>query len=93
VYALEGILILLVVAIVFFAGYKVHQARNYTNKLNQESAAQQVAVPKSSTSSTSVPATVNSTSTLDQASNALNSDNPDDNSSDVTQLNSQAGAF
>jgi predicted negative regulator of RcsB-dependent stress response len=87
--ALEGVLILVIVAIVAFAGYKVEQARNNTNKLNQESAAQQVAVPKATASAT-VPATVNSASDLDKAASALNSDNPDDNSADITRLNSQS---
>ena len=90
---LEGLLILVILAIVGFAGYKVEKARNNTNKLNQESAAQQIAVPKSSTSSTGVPSSINSTSDLDKASSALNSDNPDDNGADLTQVDNQSGSF
>ncbi|MGA3150316.1 MAG: hypothetical protein ABSD10_01690 [Candidatus Saccharimonadales bacterium] len=89
--ALEALLILVLAAIIAFTGYKIYKDRNNTNKLNEQSAAQQVAVPKSTSSSTSgVPSSIGSTSDLNQASQTLNSDNPDDNAADVTQLNSQA---
>jgi predicted negative regulator of RcsB-dependent stress response len=88
--ALEALLLLVLVAIVAFTGYKVYKDRNNTNKLNEQSASQQVAVPKSTSSSTSgVPANIGSTSDLNQASQTLNSDNPDDNAADITGLNSQ----
>lgn len=88
--AMEGLLILVILAIVGFAGYKVEQARNNTNKLNQESASQQVAVPSSGAG---VPSVVNSTSDLDKAASALDKDNSDDNSADVSQIDSQSSAF
>ena len=81
----EALLILVLVAIVAFAGYKVYQTRNNTNKLNDQSASQQVAVPK-----TSVPTAITNSSDLDKASTALNADNPDDNSADVSALDTQS---
>jgi len=86
---LEGLLILAIVLIIGFVGYTVYHDRNNLNKLNEQSAAQQVAVPKAS-NSTALPSTINNSSDLDKASSALNADNPDDNSSDISQLNSQA---
>ena len=91
--AIEGLLILVIVVIIGFVGYKVEKTRSDTNKLNEQSAAQQVAVPKSNTSSTGVPPSIKSTSDLTKALNVLNTDNPDDNSADLTQVDSQASAF
>ena len=91
----EGGLILVLVTIVAFAGYKIYQDRNNANKLNEQSASQQVAVPKATTptGATTVPTAIKSTADLDKAASALNSDNPDDNSADLTQIDTQASTF
>ena len=91
--AVEVLLIAVIVIILGCVGYRVYQLRTNTNKLNAQSAAEQIAIPKTTSSATAVPAAINSTTDLNQAAQALNSDNPNDNSADLTQLDSQASAF
>ena len=87
----EGFLILLILALIGFVGYTVYKDRNNVNKLNDQSASQNVSVPKSST--TTAPASVSNATDLNQASSSLNADNPSDNGSDLNTLNSQSSAF
>lgn len=81
--AVEWLLLLVILAIVALAGYKVYTSSNTTNNLNDQSASQQVAQP----------ATFNSTSDLTKAEEQLDQVNPDDNNADSAQLDSQLSGF
>jgi cytoskeletal protein RodZ len=86
--SLELGLLLVLVAIIGFTGYKVYQSRQNVNSVT-ETTLQTSSSQKSLSSDTSQVPPVNSTSDLDKAQSALDKENPDDNSTDVSQLNSQ----
>lgn len=82
----EVVLLLVIVAIIALVGYKVYTTSNSTNNLNDQSASEQVAQPSSTSP-------INSTSDLNKAEQELDQVNPDDNSADSAQLDSQLSSF
>ena len=89
--AIETVLILVIVALVGFVGYKVYTTKQNTDKASQNSVAAGASVAKSSLSAT-VPE-MNSTNDLTSAQSTLDQTNPDDSTADLDQLSSQLSAF
>src|SRR4051812_26427098 len=91
--ALEFALLLVIVAIIGFAGYKIYQTRQ---SLDQQSSAQTSTPTPKSAEGTINPDTVpaiNSSSDLNKAEQSLNGVNTSDDSSDLSQLSSQSNGF
>lgn len=82
----EWLLVMVIVALIALVGYKVYTTSNSTNNLNDESASQQIAQPGSTTS-------IDSASDLNKAEQELDQVNPDDNTADSSQLDSQLATF
>ena len=88
--AVEGILIVVILALIGFVGYKVYSTRSSTDKITSETTtgSQQSAGPSL------VPGVINSVSDLDKAQQALdNSDTSSQDNSDTAQLDSQLSNF
>lgn len=87
--AVEGILIVVILALIGLVSYKVYSTRNSTDKIaNDTTAGSQVA-----TNQSSLP-TVSSTSDLDKAQTALvQNDTSSKDNSDLTQLDNQLSGF
>lgn len=82
---LEGLLILVIVGLVAFVGYRIYSMRNSINKQDTSTASQK-------TSAGQVP-NINSSDDLSSAEQAVNQVNPDDSNSDLSQLDNQAASL
>jgi len=86
----ETFLIVVILAMISFTGYKVLSYKNSTDKTNKSlSGASSLPAAKTIPSAPSI---VNA-SDLNTAESTLNQVNPDDNAAQLTQLNSQLSTF
>ncbi len=83
----ETLLLVIIIAIIGVAGYKVYSTKSSADKLNQQSSSEQVANPGDTTPP------INSASDLNKAEQALDQVDPDENSADSAQIDSQLSAF
>lgn len=87
--AVEAFLVLVVLAILGFAGYKVFNAKSTVDQTDEN-------VSSSQSSSTSVSKdipVVNSTDDLNKVQQSLDKENPDDTAGDSAQLDGELAAF
>ena len=89
--AVEGILIVVILALIGVIGYKVYSTKNTTDKLNTQTASIAGQTPETAVS---VPSSIKSTADLDKADQALsNYGSVAQDNSDEGQLDSQLSAF
>jgi Tfp pilus assembly protein PilV len=88
---IEGLLILVVVAVIGFGGYKVISANKAVDNAHSSISTTQPQ-PVSANKAKTIPA-VNKAADLNKVDQALNDLNPTDNSGDTAQLDRQLDAF
>jgi Tfp pilus assembly protein PilV len=86
---LEVLLLLVVVGIIGFAGYKVH---NTKQAVDNQNSANTTTVSDQKTAGSSLP-TISNVKELDTASTDVDQVNLDESSSDLNQLDQQLSAF
>ncbi len=88
--ATEGVLIVVILAIVGLVGWKVYSTKSSTDEINSNTAA---VVQQQGSGAATVPV-INNTSDLDKAEQALNQyDSSSKDSSDSSQLDQQLSTF
>jgi Tfp pilus assembly protein PilV len=91
---LESLLLIVIVGIIGFAGYKIHQTRHNLDAQNAaQTAASHVPLSKETASSLASAPRISSSTDLNKVEQSLNSVNPNDDNSDISQLDSQAGSL
>ncbi|HEX5395439.1 MAG TPA: hypothetical protein VFW52_03770 [Candidatus Saccharimonadales bacterium] len=92
--AIEAVLILVIAVLIGAVGYKVYNTKTATDKITNDTEASLQQAPSASANAVKVPAKITSSADLDQANKALDSyDSSSADNSDLSQLDSELGAF
>jgi Tfp pilus assembly protein FimT len=90
--ALEALLIVVILAIIGLIGFKVMGARHSVDQISNQTDSSQQTTPQALRPSSDLPS-LNTASDLNKAQQSLNAENPDDNSGDLSQIDSQLASF